>query len=357
MLTPVTNLPRTMPAAVYHGPHDLRVEDLPVPDVGPEQVLVEVAWCGVCGTDLHTVIDGWAARGHVGGHEWSGTVVAVGSQVSDLAAGDHIVGGPTPTCGTCDPCRARRPSLCTQRGMPGAAGNHTFQGAFARFKLLERREAVPVPEGVDLRAAALAEPLAVALHGLTLARAEAGGRAFVSGAGPIGALVIAALKARGVDDITVSEPAEARRDLARRLGVTEIVTPDQLDVPTIIEPMRLRDDPFDLAFECSGKKAAMEAALAQLGKAGTMVILGTGLEPPQLDPNRILLNELIVTGAYEYDHDGFDQALGLLARPDFPAAVLLEPQDVSLGDLLDACERLSRGEIAGKVLVAPGRAG
>lgn len=345
-------LPETMPAAVYHAPHDLRVEEVPVPELGPTDVLVEVGWCGVCGTDLHTVIDGWSRPGHIGGHEWSGTVVAVGTNVDTVRAGDRVVGGPPPTCGVCEPCRRQRPSLCVERGMPGAVGAAPFQGAFARYVMVGVAEAVPVPDGLDLRAAALTEPLAVALHAITLSGVEPGQRAFVTGAGPIGALIIAALGARGVDDVVVSEPSPVRRRLAERLNA-EVVTPDELDVPSIAEPMRMSPDPFHAAFECSGKAVAMEAALAQLGKGGTLVLVGTGLEPPKFDPNRILLNELVVTGAYEYDASGFDDALALLASGTVPVDVLVEPDDVPLDGMLDTLEALARGEIAGKTLIVP----
>lgn len=341
-----------MPAAVYHGPHDLRVEEVPVPEVGPTEVLVEVGWCGVCGTDLHTVIDGWSRPGHIGGHEWSGTVVAVGDRVDTVAGGDRVVGGPTPTCGACEPCRSQRPSLCVERGMPGAVGAAPFQGAFAGYVKVDAAEAVPVPEGLDLRAAALTEPLAVALHAINVSGVQPGQRAFVAGAGPIGALVIAALKATGVDDVLVSEPSVVRQRLAERLGA-EVVTPDELDVPSIAEPMRMRPDPFHAAFECSGKAVAMEAALAQLGKGGTLVLVGTGLEPPKFDPNRILLNELVVTGAYEYDATGFNDALALLASGAVPVDVLVEPDDVPLTAMLDTLEALARGEVAGKALIVP----
>lgn len=351
----MSNLPQTMPAAVYRGPHDVRVEEWSVPEPGPGEVLVETGWCGVCGTDLHTVIDGWGRPGFVPGHEWSGTVVAVGEEVTSVKPGDRVVGGPDPTCGDCAPCRAGRPSLCTERGMPGAlgSGDHVFQGAFARYVKTGETSAVKIPGGVDLRAAALAEPLAVALHAITLSGIRAGQRAFVAGAGPIGALIIAALEAQGVGDVEVSEPSAARRDLASRLGASRVVMPDELDVPTIAEPMRLRPDPFDAAFECSGKAQAMEAALTQLGKAGTLVLVGTGMQPPHFDGNRILLNELVITGAYEYDVGGFPAALELLASGKLPVDTLVEADDVPLSGLLDAFERLARGEIAGKVLVRP----
>jgi (R,R)-butanediol dehydrogenase/meso-butanediol dehydrogenase/diacetyl reductase len=205
---------------------------------------------------------------------------------------------------------------------------------------------------LSLRHAALAEPLAVALHGITRSGVEAGGRALVTGGGPIGALTVAALVARGITDVTVSEPAAPRRALCARLGAV-VVEPDELVAPR--SPNDLVDEPFDVALECSGNARATEAALAQLGRAGALVLVGAGMHAPRLDANRILLNELVVTGAFCYDADGFEVALGLLNDPEFPTDVLVEPDDVGLDGVLGAIEALGAGTIPAKVLVAPGR--
>lgn len=343
-----------MAAAVTHGPGDLRVEETAVPDLPAGAVLVEVAYCGVCGSDLHAVLDGWGRPGSIHGHEWSGRVAAVGDGVDRWSPGDAVVGGPDPTCGTCEPCRAGRPSLCVERGQPMA---EAARGAYARYTLAGADQLWRVPDGLDLRTAALTEPLAVALHGLTRSGVEPGQRALVMGAGPIGALVIAALRAKGIDDVTVCEPNPLRRDLALEIGAHEVVEPDELDVPSPFEPLQLPEQPFHVALECSGKGVAMEAALAQLGKCGTLVFVGAGIDQPRLDPNRILLNELVVTGAYEYDATGFDDALDLLSSGRIPVDDLVEADDVTLDDLLDAMQRLAAGDVAGKVMVAPGATG
>ncbi|HEU5085755.1 MAG TPA: alcohol dehydrogenase catalytic domain-containing protein [Acidimicrobiales bacterium] len=342
----------TMPAAVLHGPGDLRVEQRPVPVPGPHDVVVEVSHCGVCGTDLHMVVEGWGRPGSVGGHEWSGTVVAVGSDVSTPAVGDAVVGGPPPGCGTCTPCHARQPSLCLDRAQPG---DEDGDGAFARYVRAHRDAVVPVPAGLDLRIAALAEPLAVALHAVTRSGVRPGQRALVTGAGPIGALAVVALRARGVGEVLVSEPSPARQALAERLGAT-VVDPASFDVPNIAEPARIVTDAVDVALECSGKRPAMEAAFTQLRRGGTLVLVGTGIEAPRLDPNRMILNELVVTGAFEYDADGIAEALDLLASGTADVGALIEPEDVGLDELGAAMVDLAAGRIAGKVLVAPGGA-
>ena len=114
-------IPETMSAVVYQRKGELTVEEIPVPTVGPGDVLIEVSHCGVCGSDLHMILDGWGRRGSIEGHEWSGEVVAVGDGVTSWAVGDHIVGGPSPRCGECEPCRTGHPSLCMSAARRGWA--------------------------------------------------------------------------------------------------------------------------------------------------------------------------------------------------------------------------------------------
>lgn len=337
-----------MRAAVYQRRRDLRIETRPVPEPGPLEVLLEVSYCGVCGTDLHFVMDGWGRPGSIGGHEFSGRVVAVGVGVEEWSEGDAVVGGPELGCGACEYCEAGRPILCTGRGTPGVV---EFQGAFADYVCVPAAQLLRVPEGLSLREAALVEPLAVALHGITLSGIEPGQRALVTGAGPIGMLTLAALLARGVEDVTVSEPSETRRDLARKVGAARVIAPDELEIPAF--PFQLASAPCHAAFECSGRASALEGALANLRKAGTLVLSGTGAERARLDAHRVLLCELVVTGAYCYDEGGFEEALGLLGAGKLPTGLLLHPEDVPLSNLMDAMTALSEGRIGGKVLVVP----
>ncbi|MDJ0850484.1 MAG: alcohol dehydrogenase catalytic domain-containing protein [Myxococcota bacterium] len=340
--------PSRMRAAVYLERERLAVEERPVPELGPTEVLLEVSYCGVCGTDLHLVMEGWGRPGSIGGHEYSGRIVALGSEVGGWEIGETVVGGPEPGCGACAQCRARRPGLCDRRDSPGAG---EFQGAFAEYMRVDASQLLRLPEGLDLREAALAEPVAVALHGITLSGVTAGQRTLVAGAGPIGALTVAALHARGVADVTVSEPRPLRRALAEKLGARRAVEPQTLDVPRM--PFALVEEPFDVAFECSGSPDAFRAALAGLRRAGRLVIVGTGMERPRLDTNRVLLNELVVTGAYNYDENGFDAALELLASGRLPTELLIEREDVPLEGLQDAMRGLVEGRVGAKVLVAP----
>jgi threonine dehydrogenase-like Zn-dependent dehydrogenase len=346
----MTDPPETMPAAVFMGLRDVVVEDRPTPVPGPGELLLEVSHCGICGSDLHFLLEWGGRTGVIEGHEYSGTVAAVGSDASGWTIGDRVIGGPSPKCGTCEYCVAHRPSLCIERDAVGGDGS-TWQGAFAGYKTVQAAEALLVPDELSLKHAALTEPLAVALHGITRAGgARPGTRWLVTGGGPIGFLSVAALKALGVDDIVVSEPKESRRVLCEKLGARS-VEPSELVTPAM--PYEIVDEPFDVALECSGNGRAQESALAQLKRAGTLVLVGAGMARPKFDPNRILLNELVVTGAFVYDFDGFPRALDLLASGRLPNDVLVEQEDYPLSRLLDAAVGLHEGHLAAKAMIVP----
>jgi len=336
-----------MAVAVYRGKGEIAVDRKPVPEPGPGEVLVEVSHCGVCGTDIHMVVEGWGRPGTVGGHEWSGRIVDVGPDVDTWSVGVPVVGGEQIGCGACAMCTTGRPSLCDRR--PSVTGDGR-DGAFARYVVTSAAGLVPV-DGVPLRTAALTEPLAVAMHAITRSSMEPGARVLVTGAGPIGLLAIAALRARGIDEVVVSEPAPSRRERASAVGASSVVTPAELEVPPL--PMDLIDEPFDAVLECSGRADAMEVGLTQLRRGGRLVLVGTGMHSPRLDNNRILLNELVITGAYNYDGGGFTAALRLLGTGRLPIDLLIEPDDVPLSGLQDAMHKLAGAELAGKVLVVP----
>lgn len=348
----VRAVPDVMDVAVYRGPGHVTVEERPVPRAGPGQVLVEVGHCGICGSDIHLMLEGWGRPGLVGGHEFTGTVAAVGPGVEGWSVGEQVVGGPSPRCGTCRRCREQKPSQCERR--QGTVDAHLDNGAFAGYVLADARSLLRLPDGVSPRDAALAEPLAVALHGITRSGVTAQDTAMVFGAGPIGALTVVALRARDVA-VTVVEPAGSRRSLARELGASEVLSPDELEAYRPWEPERLSPHAVDVVLECSGKKAAMELGLHQLRRGGRLVLVGAGIEAPAFDPNRLILNELEVCGSFVYDADGFEHALALLAAGTVPASLLIAPDTVALDGIPDALARLAAGTIAGKVMVVPRR--
>ncbi len=335
-----------MKAAIYRRRGQLDVTDVPMPDLGETDVLVEVSHCGICGTDLHSVLEGWGRPDSIGGHEWSGVVVECGSGVASLEKGDRVIGVAEPGCGRCSACGSNRPSLCSGRASPGV---DAFQGAFASYVAASADAVMSIPDDLSLRDAAFAEPLAVSLHAISQGALQGRHRVLVSGAGPIGLAAAAVLIDAGFA-VTVSEPGETRRELAAKLGAA-VTTPTDLAVPAM--PNDLIDDPFDAVIECSGVRSAIESGLGQLDRAGRMVLVGTGMDYPRLDINRVLLNEIEITGAYNYDADGFERAVGMLADRRVDTSLLIEPGAIDLDDMLETMHGLVDGRIGGKVLVAP----
>ncbi|MDQ1521812.1 MAG: (R,R)-butanediol dehydrogenase / meso-butanediol dehydrogenase / diacetyl reductase [Actinomycetota bacterium] len=339
-----------MQAAVFQGLRAVTVEDVPVPQAGPGEVVLEVSHCGICGSDLHFLLEWGGKQGAIEGHEYSGRIAAIGDGVTGWQIGEAVIDGPTGRCGRCEYCLADRPFLCVERDRVGM-GESAWQGAFAGYTKVRASDLLRIPDGLSMRHAALTEPLAVALHGITRAGGpRPGTRWLVTGGGPIGFLSVAALRAQGIDDIVVSEPHEKRRALCERLGA-RTVTPDELSMPAM--PHDMVDEPFDAVLECSGNRNAMETGLAQLKRGGTLVFVGAGISRPKIDNNRVLLNELVITGAYIYDHDGFPRALELLASGKMPNDLLVEGEDVPLDGLLDAAIGLGNGDLAAKVMVVP----
>jgi threonine dehydrogenase-like Zn-dependent dehydrogenase len=346
----MSELPESMPAAVLHRPGVVVVEERPVPRPGPDEVLVEVDHCGICGSDVHMLLDGWGERGLVAGHEFTGSIVALGDGVTGWSLGEPVVGGTSPKCGRGRRCLEGKPSQCENRQGPVVDGH---DGAFARYVLVREASLLRLPPGLTSRQAALAEPLAVALHGITRSGAAPGDRVMVIGAGPIGALSIAALVARGIGPVIAVEPGARRKQLARELGASEVLDPSDLETFPAWEPERITGRAVHVVLECSGRKEAIEAGFHQLGRGGTLVLVGAGLEHPAFDPNRFVLNELHVVGSFVYDQGGFDRALELLATDGFPTDRLIEAEDVPLDRLSDALTGLAEGRLAGKVMVVP----
>jgi len=336
-----------MTAAVYVGDGRIAVEEVPTPEPRPGELLVEVAACGICGSDLHLVFERYARPGAILGHEWSGFVTSAEGAGPGWSGGERVVFNPTPGCGRCRPCRRGRPSVCVQREQSDI---REMRGAFAQYVTVSSDNALRIPESLATRAAALAEPTAIAIHAVELADVRPDDRVLVTGGGPVGLLIVAVLRARGVTDITVSEPVAARRERALAVGATRTVVPDDLEEPAV---GAIVSGPYAVAFECSGHASAGRRALGQLDYAGTLVFVGTGAEPVSVNHNRMIILELEALGTFNYSAEGFQPALDLLESGALPVDRLIEPEDVGLDGVMEAMERLTRGEIPAKVLVSP----
>ncbi|MGI5374217.1 L-idonate 5-dehydrogenase [Streptomyces sp. CA-251387] len=310
-----------MLGCVIHGEGDLRVEELPSPEPGPGQALVAVRYGGVCGSDLH-----YWRHGGVGdfrieepmvlGHEVVGTVVSYGAGASGPAPGTAVAVHPATPCGVCPECVDGRRNVCRDTRYLGSAARFPHvQGGFATRVTGPAAQLRPLPAGLPLRRAALAEPLSVALHAVRRAGDVAGRHVLVTGAGPIGCLVVAAAKAAGASRVTVTDLLPAALRYARVAGADVLVRaddPDDAGWPSEV----------DVAIEASGVAAGLDTCLRLVRRGGVVVQLG--MLPPGRSPfagNLVVSREIELRGAFRFDAE-FDDALELLAaEPSFDGLV------------------------------------
>lgn len=293
----------TMRAAVYYGPNDLRVEDVPMPEVGPEDVLIRVLSANICGTDLRILHGGHrhypAGSKRIPGHEVVGEIVAMGERVTGHKVGDRVFVAPNMGHG------GNRATISGNNNMDPdfVAVGININGAFAEYLLVpgigvNQGNLMPVADGVDPAIAALTEPLACVLRGQNALDVRSGDIVVVMGAGPIGILHVKLARLRGALRIIVSEPAAGRRDQAASLGADRVIDPVHEDLRAVVmEESNGRG--ADVVIVAAPAKAAQEAALDIAAIGGRINLFG-GLskEDPYIhfNSNTVHYKELIVTG-------------------------------------------------------------
>lgn len=301
-----------MKAARFHARKDIRIEDIPEPELRAGAVKIDVAWCGICGTDLHEYLEGpifCPPPGHPHplsheespvtlGHEFSGTVSEVGEGVTGLAKGDNVVVEPYFVDGTCDMCQAGSYHLCRQMGFIGLSGGG---GGLSEKIVVDQRWVHPIGD-IPLDEAALIEPLSVAHHAVARSGVKAGDTALVGGSGPIGLLTAAVLKGMGVTTI-ISELTQARKEKATSSGVADhVLDPSKEDVPA-----RVRDltggAGADVAFECAGVNAVLDTMLDAVRPGAVVVNVSIWGAPATVDMQKIVLKEIDLRGTIAYVRD------------------------------------------------------
>jgi len=328
-------------AVRYYGIGDVRVENIAKPVCGPGEVLIKVAYAGICGSDLHIFRKGMFVTytPETMGHEFVGTVEAVGEGVTAFKPHDHVVGDPRVGCGTCEWCRQGAFNLCPSLGFIGEVS----QGCFAEYIVMDARKLFLVPPEVELRRAALVEPLAVALHILTLGGVSETDSLGIVGAGPIGLLTVVAAKAVPVKQVTVIDISSTRLELARKLGADNVL-PAFPDDPT---------DGVDAVVEAVGIEATLTGALKWLKPQGRLVMAGLYEEKVHLDPNDIVAKEMKLVGVNAYETADMKRAVDFLAC----SSAALEQVISHVLPLSSAPEGFylltSPGPKAAKILLAP----
>lgn len=346
-----------MRAAVLYGLHDLRVENFPVPAIGENDVLIEVSYNGLCGTDASEFAKGQIMvplntphpnSKHLGptvlGHEFIGKVVDAGSNAKNMI-GQRVACGAGVSCGKCLRCKEGRTNLCATYYTLGLSTH----GGLAEFAVAPKSTCIPIPDDIQDVHAALAQPLAVGIHGVRRAGVKKGDSVILLGLGAIGSFVCVALQEYGVEIIAM-DIDEKRLLTAKKLGASQTFMIDKDITPADIKA--LYPTQADVVFETSGAPGALARALALTKMGGTLMMMGLNKTPQELTFADAVLREVTLqTTVAHVCADDIPEALQLLKSG--VVADLLTEKVVQLEDAPTAFEDLAAGKASGKILVTP----
>lgn len=298
-----------MRVANYYGPEDLRVESVDEAVLDSNEVRIDVVAAGICGTDLHEYTGGpdlTPAEGTTHpltnaslpvplGHEFSGTVVEVGSDVSEVAEGDAVTVNPALVCGECRYCSEGRHNLCESVANIGLSAR---SGGFSEQAVVPAANVVPLPAGIPVEYGALVEPLSVGLHAVRRSGMQAGDSVAVFGAGPIGISIVQAVAAGGATEVFVSEPRRKRREIAEMVGATTTLDPMADDSVDVINAST--NGGVDVAFEAVGIEPTFRAAIESTKRGGQITCVGISDDDVGLTPNELVVVERTINGSNGY---------------------------------------------------------
>ncbi len=317
----------------------LRVADVDTPQAGRDQVLLKVCRCGICGSDLHMTEDPTFGlqTGEVIGHEFSGEVIDLGSGVTDLKLGDHVTAAPLRGCGTCGPCQRGEPAWCD-------VNFSLIGGGYAQFAALDARQCRKLPWGISAADSALAEPLAVALHGVLRAKMPTGARVLIVGAGAIGLAVAFWARRLGAGRVIVTDVHNHQKERAMDLGAHEFVasTPD----------LAAQIGDVDIVFECVGKKRLIDHCIDLVRPRGRVVVLGLCTGTDELDSFRAISKEVDITMSVFFNMPEFEMAIEALDAGHYAPQHLIS-DTIGLSALPGAFEALRKRTTQCKVMIDP----
>jgi 2-desacetyl-2-hydroxyethyl bacteriochlorophyllide A dehydrogenase len=332
--------------AVYRGARSITLASAESADPGPGEVRIDVAYTGVCGTDLHIFhgdMDGRVAAPAVIGHEMSGRIACLGAGVEGFAIGDSVTVMPLDWCGKCPACWAGNSHVCQNLNFLGIDSPGSMQQSW----VVPARTLVPVPGGVPLEHAAVIEPAAVAVHDVRRAGVLPGEQVLVVGGGPVGMLIAVVARQAGAD-VLVAELDAFRRGLAGNIGL-RTVDPSAQDISAIIEDWT-GGAGVAVAFEVSGAAAGVETAVDSLAVRGRLCLVAIHPRPREVNLHRFFWRELTLIGARLYDRTDFEAAVGLVADGTIPAGTLITRVE-PLSRAASAFEALESGAGQMKILI------
>ncbi|MBX2825370.1 MAG: alcohol dehydrogenase catalytic domain-containing protein [Gammaproteobacteria bacterium] len=306
-------------AAYYTGNKSFSIETIEPPSVGPDEVEIDVAYCGICGTDLHVYLGHMDARigdHRVIGHEMSGVVSAVGSNVNSVAVGEHVVVRPLDACGECAACQRGHKHICQNLKFLGL----DTDGAFQQKWTVPAHTLHKLPASLPLQHAAMIEPVAVACHDVRRGKVAKGEDVLVIGGGPIGMLVAMVAMAAG-GKVTVSEINPHRLAIAQKLGM-QTLNPTEVDaVASLTEATEGKG--MDVIFEVSGTQPGVDLMTAVAATRARIVMVAIHASKPEIDLFQFFWREIELFGARVYEPEDYDDAIKLVSEGSIDAAELI----------------------------------
>jgi len=341
----------TISAAFYRGDKTFKVEQTTAAPPGPGDVQLRIAYCGICGTDMHVFHGNMDARvGHnrVVGHEMSGIVAAVGAGVDTVQVGQKVVVRPLDHCGNCPACNAGHPHICHKLKFLGL----DTDGAMQELWSVPAHTLHVLPDDLRMDHAALIEPVAVACHDVRLSGLQPGEDVVVIGGGPIGVLVAMAARDAG-GNVVISEVNPNRLAIAQKLGF-DTVNPLADDIGEAINT-RTGNKGAEVVFEVSGTQPGVDAMTAVAATRARIVMVAIHAQKPLIDLFQFFWRELKLIGARVYEPEDYEKAISIIASGGVDADTLIT--DVSpLADIQAAFESLDRSPTAMKSLIKVGEA-
>ena len=329
-----------MRAAVIEAPGKVTVTTVPDPTPGPRQVVVEVAACGLCGTDLHILRGEFAPTlPVVPGHEFAGRVVELGREVTELAIGDRVAVDPSLYCNECRYCRAGRNNLCDRWQAIGV----TVAGGAAEYAVAPVANCVRLPDHVDVQDAALIEPLSCAVRGYDVLSSRLGSHVLIYGSGTMGLMMLELAKRTGAASVDVVDVNPERLATAAKLGSSQTApSADELDRP----------GGWDVVVDATGNAAAIQDGLERVAKAGTFLQFGVADYATRvtIDPYRVYNQEITITGSMAVLHS-YERAAELFAAGVLDPQVFISHR-LPLAEYPQALERFAAGQ-GRKIVVLP----
>ena len=302
----------------------MEVTDVDEPDVGPDDVLVQVEACGICGSDIHGY-DGSTGRRIpplVMGHEAAGIVVAAGNNVNDLSEGDRVTFDSMVSCGKCDFCREGNQNLCDNRMVLGVScGEYRRHGAFAERISVPRRIVYPIPESLPFEHAALVEAVSVAVHAANVTPVVLGDTAVVVGAGMIGLLTIQAVRAAGASQVIAVDLNDKRLEVANELGADHCLRGDQCDVAEEVRKLT-GGRGADVSLEVVGATPTVVTAIESVRKGGHVTLVGNVSPNIELPLQSVVTREISLKGTCGCNGE-YPQCIDLMARGIINVAPLI----------------------------------